>query len=72
MSATPRASPNAPSPIAGAVMAPVWAREVCGEGVVDVLGEGVASVVDSEGEGVTVVAGGVEVVDVGGVGRRSA
>ena len=36
------------------------------------LGEGVASVVDSEGEGVTVVAGGVEVVDVGGVGRRSA
>ena len=52
MSATPSASPNAPSPIAGAVMAPVWAREVFGEGVVEVLGEGVASVVDSEGEGV--------------------
>ena len=52
----------------GAVIAPVCARGVFGEGVVLVEGEGVASVVDSEGEGVTVVAGGVEVDGAGGVG----
>ena len=55
----------------GAVIAPVCARGVFGEGVVLVEGEGVASVVDSEGEGVTVVAGGVEVDGAGGVGRLS-
>lgn len=49
----------------GAVITPVRAKRVFGEGVVLVEGEGVASVVDSEGEGVTVVAGGVEVDEIG-------